>query len=110
MSYGSASFGLEIRDANHINYYDGDGHIGVSPVSFAGAWCHLALVVNGANAKLYFNGALAGTGTADTTARNATQLTLGTSNEGDHLNAAVDNVRFYARALSADEVAVDRDQ
>jgi len=79
-------------------------------VSFGGHWSHLALVVAGPNVKLYFNGALAGTGTADTTARNATQLTLGTSNEGDHLDAAVDNVRYYARALSAEEVAVDRGQ
>ena len=57
---------------------------------------------------MYFNGGRVGTGTADATPRKAMEILLGANSYGAHFKGAIDNVRYYRRALSAAEVAADR--
>jgi len=121
VSYGNngTCFGLEAQSTTLINYYCGEfddggtasAHIAESTVTFTTAvWSHLATVVSGNSAKMYFNGASVGAGTPDTTPRAAIQVLLGSNNYGQHINGALDNVRFYKRALTDAEIVADRDR
>ncbi len=47
---------------------------------------------------------------ADNSARVCTGVMIGASNYGDFFPGALDNVRFWNRALSAAEVAADMNQ
>jgi glucose/arabinose dehydrogenase len=73
------------------------------------AWTHLASTYDGANLRVYVNGALAGT-TAVTGAVGATTSPLrigGNAVWGEYFNGLIDEVRVYNRALSAAEVQSD---
>lgn len=121
VSYGPsmACFGLEMMDDTHVNYFSGEfgsgggpAHVAISPVpSTAGTWSHVAAVVeNGTDVRMYFGGVRVGTGKADATPRKATEILLGTNNYPGRWKGSLDNVRFYARALTDAEVAADRDR
>ena len=76
-----------------------------------GEWHHAAVVIqSGVAAHAYFDGVQVGTGAADDTVRTCTGVILGSSNYGEFYPGALDNVRFYDRALSAAEVAADMTQ
>jgi hypothetical protein len=122
VSYGAqdTTFGLEAKDDSHINYFSGEfadsgtgpPHVAVSPAPLAvGKWSHIAVVVDkGTNVRMYFDGVPVGSGSADATKRTATQVLLGANNYGSHFVGAIDNIRFYRRALSDADVAADRDR
>ncbi len=74
-------------------------------------WTHLATTYDGANVRVYRNGALvatlAGTGPYD---QSASPLRLGGNATWDEWwQGRIDEVRVYNRALSAAEIAIDRD-
>lgn len=103
--------------------YGGSG-AGGEPVGFAGGdgvrgpaalplntWSHLAATYDGAVQKLYVNGTLVAsaprTGGVDT---GFGALTIGRNAVwGEAFDGLVDDVRLYARALTAAEIATDRD-
>jgi hypothetical protein len=75
----------------------------------SGAWSHLAATYDGANIRLYLNGAqvaqVAQTGTIGTST-GALRIG-GNSIWGERFNGLIDEVRVYNRALSAGEVQAD---
>lgn len=111
VSYGTsnAAYALELQSDTVMNYWDGIGHIASAPVSLPlGQWVHAAVVVsNGINVRLFLNAVPINGAVADETPRTATLVLLGTSNYGDHLPGALDQTRFYRRALSDLEVSAD---
>lgn len=91
-----------------------DGKGGISnvtgpPITNVGVWHHIAAVYAGANSLVYLD-AKAGTAQVLPTsfqADGAEHMRIGTSSDDQHqLNARIDDVRFYNRALSAAEIAI----
>ncbi|MFG3290133.1 LamG domain-containing protein [Streptomyces sp. NPDC048179] len=84
--------------------------LATTPVTKTGVWTHLAGVWDGTSLKLYVNGVQEGS--ADTTLSwAATQgFSIGRARwDGGYVNrfkGAVDDVRAYGRALTADEIAL----
>ena len=114
ISFGasSAMYGLEAQGNTLMNYWDGVNHIATSTIDFSGAWHHVGVVVaSGTNAQSYFDGVLVGSANnADNSARVCTGVMIGASNYGDYFPGAIDNLRFWGRALTASEVAADMTQ
>ncbi len=114
VSYGptAAAYALEAQGNALMNYWDGVSHVATSPAPFvASEWHHAAVVIDtGTVARAYFDGVQVGGGAADDTPRTCTAVMIGASNFGDFLPGAIDNVRFYARALTTAEVVVDMNQ
>jgi hypothetical protein len=114
ISYGptSAMYGMEAQGNTLMNYWDGVNHIATSTVDFSGTWHHMAVVVtSGTIAHSYFDGALVGSDTnGDNSARVCTAIMIGASNYGDHFPGAIDNLRFWGRALTAAEITADMTQ
>ena len=76
----------------------------------AGAWCHVAVTLNGNAGVLYLNGAPVGTNNAMTlrpsNLGNTGNNYLGKSQYADpYLNGAIDEFRIYSVGLSAPEIA-----
>ena len=74
-------------------------------------WTHLATTYDGATLRLFVNGTLAASATvsgAISTSSGALRIG-GNSLWGEFYQGMIDDVRIYARALSAVEIAVDRD-
>ena len=74
-----------------------------------GAWTHLALTYDGANLRLYVNGALAST-TARTGALETSNNPLrigGNVPYGEYFQGLIDEVRVYNRALATAEIQYD---
>ena len=75
-----------------------------------GTWAHVAVTRSGTTVSLYINGSLAGSGSitlgpSDLGA--TTQNYLGKSQFSDpYLNAALDDFRIYAQAMSASEIGI----
>jgi hypothetical protein len=73
------------------------------------AWTHIATTYDGANQRLYINGALvasrAQTGTM--VVSNGSLRIGGNNSSGEFFNGLIDEVRIYNRALSAAEIATD---
>ena len=72
-------------------------------------WTHLAASYDGANLRLYVNGALASTRTASGSMSPSTgALRIGGNGTwGEWFGGLIDNVRIYQRALSAAEIQSD---
>jgi hypothetical protein len=114
ISYGpsDATYALEAQGDTLMNYWDGVTHVGTSTAPFvANEWHHAAVVIDtGILAHVYFDGAQIGSGAADDTARTCTAVLIGSSNYGDFFPGALDDVRFYDRALTSTEIQADMNQ
>jgi hypothetical protein len=114
ISFGpsSAMYGMEAQSDTLMNYWDGVNHIATSSVNLTTSWHHMAIVVSsGTIAHAYFDGVDVGSATnGDNSARVCTAIMIGASNYGDFFPGAIDNLRFWGRALSAAEVAADMNQ
>ena len=89
------------------NYHE----IGGGAVLPLNTWTHLATTYDGANIRVYRNGTLvatlASTGPYDQS--NSPLRLGGNSTWGEWWQGRIDEVRVYNRALSAAEIAIDRD-
>jgi hypothetical protein len=91
-----------------------DGKGGISnvtgpPITSVGVWHHVAAVYAGANSLVYLDAKAGSAQTLPTpfTADGSEHMRIGTSSDDQHqLNARVDDVRFYGRALSAGEITI----
>ncbi|RMG35700.1 MAG: LEPR-XLL domain-containing protein, partial [Gammaproteobacteria bacterium] len=113
-------FGLYLDGAGNVIffinlYYDAGQRI-VTPLQ-QNVWSHIAATYtydNEAKAgslKLYVNGELAGENTITTAIRHAdVPLRFGRSDGGHSLRGALDEIRFWTRARSADEIRTDYDR
>ncbi len=114
ISYGTsaATYSLEAQSDTLMNYWDGVTHVATSTAPFVvGEWHHMAVVIDtGILARAYFDGVQVGSGAADDTARTCTAVLIGSSNYGDFFPGALDNVRFYDRALTTAEIQADMNQ
>jgi glucose/arabinose dehydrogenase len=93
-----------------VGFVDGDGIRGPAPLPLS-AWSHLAMTYDGAVQRLYVDGSLVAsaprTGGITT---GAGALTIGRNGVwGEAFDGLVDDVRVYGRALTASEIAADRD-
>lgn len=113
VSYGDkeAAYGIEMHGPTALNYWDGSGHIAEATVpDVVGAWHHAGVVVDGPEARVYFDGVRVAQGAADATPRRATQLMLGRSNYGNGLKGALDGVRFFRAALTDAEMLAEKNR
>jgi hypothetical protein len=77
---------------------------GVTPVR-AQEWIHVALVYDGAEGRIYLNGAVDGRiNLSGKIAESNNELRLGRGEPAGYLNGSVDDVRIYNRALTVDEI------
>lgn len=96
------SFGVRTGSAVYVN--------GPSSVADRNTWVHLAGVYDGSRIRIYRNGVeVASAAQSGTIALDATPLFLGAGDNGntgirEYVNAALDDVRLYSRALSAAEI------
>jgi hypothetical protein len=73
------------------------------------AWSHVAITWDGAVRRLYVNGEQVATGAlSGTTVKTSAPLRIGGVG-GEWFRGRIDDVRVYDRALSAAEIALDRD-
>jgi hypothetical protein len=106
-----ATYGIEVESATTLTYWDGNTHVAEATIpNVVGAWHHFGVVVDGAQARVYFDGARVGQGTADVTPRVATQILFGHSNWGDYLVGAIDQARFYRAALTDAELLAEKNR
>ena len=106
-----AAYGIELQNATTLTYWDGNAHVAEATIpNVVGAWHHFGVVVDGAQARVYFDGARVGQGTADVTPRVATQILFGHSNWGDYLVGAIDQARFYRAALTDAELLAEKNR
>ncbi|HXG60671.1 MAG TPA: LamG-like jellyroll fold domain-containing protein [Planctomycetota bacterium] len=71
----------------------------------ANSWYHIACQIQGGTARMYINGALHVTGTrTGTPGTSSDPLTIGAAAFHQGFQGQIDDVRLYARALSAGEV------
>lgn len=114
VEYGAkeAAFGIEMLSATSINFWDGVGHIAQADgiVNVVGGWHHTAVVVSGANTRLFVDGVIVGQGLADPTPRTATRFVAGRSNYDATLPGAIDDVRFFRTALGDAQVLAEKDR
>lgn len=68
-------------------------------------WSHIAVVINGDNAKAYCNGLLAGENTIATRSLVANELSIGSAN-GSFFEGKLDDLSIWSKALSAEEVFI----
>ena len=96
-----------------INTANGfQGATGTASTGDATTWVHVSCTYDGSNIRIYRNGTQIATAahTGDMTAE-ANRMLIGADNEdanfspSDYLNATVDDVRLYDRALSVDEIS-----
>ncbi len=91
--------------SNSLRYWHGGNQINVSVTLNLGEWNHIAYTVDGANLKVYFNGVEVGSTTSSSTnSRTAMSFEIGGDNWGSHSSVHVDEVSFWKRPLSAEEI------
>ena len=84
----------------------GNAVVTTTTLPTAGAWHHVAYVLNGSNKYLYIDGSQAATSTANVDTMAQSRINVGRSAAGtDYWPGKVDEVRIYNRALSSTEIA-----
>jgi Concanavalin A-like lectin/glucanases superfamily len=108
---GNEAFGLEMMNATELTYYDGDRHSAISTVpNVVGPWHHYGVVVDGNQARMYFDGIRVGQGTPDQRPRTARTLLFGGDNDSNRLVGAIDKARFFRVALSDAEMMEEKNR
>lgn len=112
VGFGAEGYGIELRTSTKLTYWDGTQHaIETTVPDVVGAWHHFGVVIEGSQARLYFDGTRINAGAVDATPRTATKVTIGKD--------AVDNVftrggfsgiRFFKSALSDAQVLVEKNR
>ena len=97
------------RPQSDVATTGGDKSAGITPQLTTGAWTHLAVTYDGANLRLYKNGALVTTTAAPgALVTSANPLRIGGNTIwGEYFDGRIDEVRVYNRALSAAEITTD---
>lgn len=109
--YLSPRGGTAVRFAITVAGYGSEQGIAGSAALPAGAWTHIAVVLNGSTGTLYVNGVQVGQNTSMTLTPSSigasTQNWIGRSQYAadPYLNGRVDDFRIYSRALSGTEVS-----
>lgn len=96
-----------------LSLYTGVQTLAFSPALATNTWQHVAVVSDGATVRAYVNGAQRGTTQTAALPTYTGPLQVGAwldgANNYDFFSGNIDEVRVYNRALSATEVATDRD-
>ncbi len=98
------------RPSGHV-YTTGDMALGGPSVLATNTWSHLAMTWDGLTIRMFVNGTQVASGAlAGTAALSASPLRIGGNSVwGEWFAGLIDEVRIYNRALSAAEIATDRD-
>lgn len=86
-----------------LNYYYGVDHLSAGTVPL-NTWTHIAVVVDGGNVSYYINGVQDANTFTSAPGFNATGMGCDGGNSGECFTGFHDDVRFYNRALSAEEI------
>lgn len=105
----SVSYQLGFTETDRAIAYlrgaDGMGHVSLDAALPLGGWSHLAVTYDGTWIRLYLNGDLrAITDLAGPLVTSTAPVYVGGDQWGDYFGGAIDDLRIYARALSADEI------
>jgi glucose/arabinose dehydrogenase len=105
--YGSTDNG---RPAGHV-FTNADIALRGPSALVANTWSHLAFTYDGATTRLYVNGTQVATAalTGNALTSSSPLRIGGNSVWGEWFSGAIDEVRIYNRALTATEIATDRD-
>ena len=108
----AGAYDLEFLDATTLTYWDGVDHVAQATVpNMVGAWHHIGVVVDGAEARTYLDGVRAGQSAADTKPRVAKRVSFGTDRYSDtYTRLALDEVRFYRAALDDAQMLADKNR
>lgn len=111
---GGTRMGLLDHDLSFGVFYQPDNTVTcnmgavVSASVPTGKWTHLACVADGAKTTLYIDGvAKSSTASGNVSQTNANIAIGGNSPSGDPLTGALDDLRVFARARTAAEIALD---
>ena len=108
---GVNGYGININGSSVNIGSHGGSNFNSTATLTAGNWYHIVGIINGANTKIYINGvADASTGTVNTPANTIDTVNIGAvlttspNTYGNYFNGTIDDVRIYARALTASEI------
>ena len=112
VGFGSEGYGIELKSRTVLTYWDGVNHALETTIpDVVGGWHHYGVVVDGAEARVYLDGARVNAGPADSTPRVATEIVFGLDAvEPVYLRGALDRVRFYRAALTDAEILAEKDR
>lgn len=113
VSYGDneQSFGIELVSPTELTYWDSSEHAATATIPTIGTgWHHYGIVADRDDVSIYFDGARVSQGKCNTSPKKATQVMFGRSTFGDRLHGAIDNMRFYRRALSDAEMLAEKNR
>jgi Concanavalin A-like lectin/glucanases superfamily len=107
-TYNSSGFTVRLSPVSPYTGIDVDGSDAANVATgllTQGAWSHVGVTVSGLVVTCYVNGGLAYTGIAQEPAvANTDPLGIGVDFATRFFNGAIDDVRLYNRALSAEEI------
>ncbi|GAA4351167.1 hypothetical protein GCM10023185_09620 [Hymenobacter saemangeumensis] len=91
-----------------INYWWGNDLV-VNVGNLSGSWHHVAVTYNGTARTMYLNGNVVGSDTPGTAGRSfaVANARIGSTNNGEIFNGAIDEVRVYSTALTQAQVQAD---
>jgi len=106
------AYDLEFMDDTTLTYFDGVAHVAQATVpNMVGAWRHIGVVVDGAEARTYLDGVRVGQSAADAMPRVAERLSFGTDRYADtYTRLALDEVRFYRAALDDAQMLAEKNR
>lgn len=106
-SYGSNGH-LWVSLGNQSNGYDINTSVSFDSYGGIGSWIHVAVTVSGASVSIYMNGTLATSYTSSISyapTASAYAYRLGYISGWGYLDAKLDQIRFFNKAISASEVS-----
>jgi YD repeat-containing protein len=111
LSYALYAAGPGVPSSYFVNSGNSDQSVNSASVLPVNTWSHLAATYSGSTIRLYVNGSEVATApAAGPIVSSASPLRLGGNLIwGEYFAGQLDDVRIYNRALSASEIATDRD-
>lgn len=112
VGFGAEGYGIELRTPTRLTYWDGTQHaIEITVPDVVGAWHHFGVVIDGGQARLYFDGNRVSAGAVDATPRTSTKLFVGKDAvDTAYTRGTFSNLRFFQSALTDAQVLAEKNR